>query len=86
MDVKTSNPKLGTYASVLSARKILSPSDVQLIARVQGYRDDAAHGWFDRVSTSDAEWVINEVENLLKKFPLGEDRSAMSELPLGDAR
>ena len=86
LDVKTSNPKLGTYASVLSARKILSPSDVQLIARVQGYRDDAAHGWFDRVSTSDAEWVINEVENLLKKFPLGEDRSAMSELPLGDAR
>ena len=77
LDVKTSNPKLGSYASVLSARRILSPSDVQLIARIQGYRDDAAHGWFDRVSAADANWVINEVEHLLKKFPVASDRNAL---------
>lgn len=86
LDVKTSNPKLGTYSSVLSARKILSPSDVQLVARIQVYRDDAAHGWFDRVSISDAKWVIDEVENLLKKFPLREDESSMSKLSLQGAR
>jgi integrase len=79
LNVKTSNPKLGSYASVLSARRILSPSDVQLIARIQGFRDDAAHGWFDRVTAKNAEWVINEVGHLLQTFPLGRKTNSGSE-------
>ena len=76
LNVKTSNPKLGSYSSVLSAGRILSPSDVQLIARIQGFRDDAAHGWFDRVTAKNAAWVIDEVSQLLHSFPLtqGADR------------
>lgn len=79
LNVKTSNPKLGSYASVLSAAGIFSPSDVQLIARIQGFRDYAAYGWFDRVTARNAEWVIDEVSQFVQAFPLIHDNESHPE-------
>lgn len=68
--VLTNNPKLGSYSSSLSQRKIFKASDVQLVARIQDYRDTAAHGWFDEISRDDALWALKEIERLVKRFPL----------------
>lgn len=73
-EVTTTNPKLGSYSSILSARGVISPSEVQLIARIQKYRDLAAHGWFDDVNEEEANWTIRESEYLTQKFPLAENR------------
>lgn len=83
LDVKTSNPKIGSYASVLSSGGVFTPSDVQLIARIQSFRDHAAHGWFDRVSANDAAWVIKEVAYFLHAFPLADQEHVESRLLLG---
>ncbi|AFR31403.1 hypothetical protein ARUE_232p01950 (plasmid) [Arthrobacter sp. Rue61a] len=72
VSVLTSNPKLGSYSASLTQRKIFSPSESQLVARLQGYRDTAAHGWFDAISHDDALWVIKEIERLVARFPLDE--------------
>lgn len=76
LQVKTNNPKLGTYSSVLSAHGTLSPSEVQLIAHIQGHRDYAAHGWFERISHRDAEWVIDESQNLVGRLPIWQANTA----------
>lgn len=55
----------------LGARSIFSPSDLQLVARIQHYRDLGTHGWFDRLSESAGLWVIREINDLVRKFPCG---------------
>lgn len=73
--VLTNSPKLGSYSASLSQRKLFRASDVQLVARIQDYRDTAAHGWFSELSRDDALWVLREIERLVNRFPLCVDGS-----------
>lgn len=71
--VLTNNPKLGSYSASLAQQKIFTPSESQLVSRIQHYRDTAAHGWFDDLSQDDALWVLREIERLVNQFPLSVD-------------
>lgn len=77
--VLTNNPKLGSYSASLAQRKIFSPSDAQLVARIQQYRDTAAHGWFDDLSHDDALWVLKEIERLVNRFPMSSNQGSAPE-------
>lgn len=61
--------KLTTYAERLRGARILRSQDVQLIAVIARHRSAGAHGRFDEVSLSEAQWVLDAVENVASRFP-----------------
>jgi hypothetical protein len=64
-----------SYAARLKSEKALDAADVQHLAHLANRRDDAAHGWFDRVSAADAQWVLREVWAFCDRHPVAEQTS-----------
>ncbi|WDG16858.1 tyrosine-type recombinase/integrase [Microbacterium sp. Clip185] len=67
--------KLSAYAAVLKSRGVIDNRTLQSINRLQDIRNDAAHGWFERVSSSDAAWFITNATELIRRYPLTEPGS-----------
>ncbi|WJM15523.1 tyrosine-type recombinase/integrase [Microbacterium arborescens] len=65
---------LSTYATQLRARGVLSISQLRTVERILDIRNDAAHGWFERVLRKDALWTHHESVALIRHLdegPLG---------------
>ncbi|ARJ06492.1 hypothetical protein GCM10010988_17540 [Cnuibacter physcomitrellae] len=67
--VRAENGKLSTYAAQLKARSMITTADIQIINRIQIIRDDAAHGWFEKVGNDEASWLIREAQSLIARMP-----------------
>ncbi len=57
---------LTQYGSRLKSSGRLDNSVVQTLATITAHRNNAAHGWFDKVTTQGAGWVLMEVRRLLQ--------------------
>ncbi|WP_165070297.1 tyrosine-type recombinase/integrase [Marisediminicola senii] len=68
--VRRPEPTLASYSSVLRTAKAITASDVQQIAQIQTWRNHAAHGWFERVGTSEAEEALRQARDLVRQYPL----------------
>lgn len=68
--VEDRRAKLGRFAADLKRIKVFTASEVQLVNRIEGFRDNGAHGRFDRVTASDAAWTIREAGDLARRHPL----------------
>lgn len=56
--VTKKDPTLATYGSLLRGRDLITVGQLRTIERILTYRNDAAHGWFERVSREDATWTL----------------------------
>ena len=68
--VEDRRAKLGRFAADLKRIKVFTASEVQLVNRIEGFRDNGAHGRFERVTASDAAWTIREAGDLARRHPL----------------
>lgn len=68
--VDEDNADLGTYSGQLRGAGVINNDEVQLLARLQSRRNDAAHGWFERFERGDAEEFIREARRLVYAHPL----------------
>jgi site-specific recombinase XerD len=66
--VDKSDPSLRTYADRLVGRRRISAADHNTIVRVLDFRNDAAHGWFERITRADAIWVLSEARSLAPRL------------------
>lgn len=57
------------YAAVLASEKVVAPPDHRLLTTITAYRNDAAHGWFQRISGDTATWVLREVRRFIVTHP-----------------
>lgn len=64
--VNKKDPTLGTYADALRGENVISLAQLRTVMRILGIRNDAAHGWFDKVSRADAEWVVKDTTELVR--------------------
>lgn len=70
--------KLGRYAARLVQLGEFNPADVQLVAKLQDLRDDAAHGWFEKITERDASWFIENARSLVLQHPTHKDHRVTS--------
>lgn len=68
--VEDRRAKLGRFAADLTRIKVFTASEVQLVNRIEGFRDNGAHGRYDLVNASDAAWTIREASDLARRHPL----------------
>lgn len=60
------DPSINTYATLLRSRELISIADLRTFDRILTFRNDAAHGHFEKVTRTDAEWVLGEARTLIK--------------------
>lgn len=70
LEVKPTAPKLSTYGALLKAHGVLSASEIQTVHRIQVDRDDARHGWFERVTRDTAQQILRDARQLVTAHPL----------------
>lgn len=63
--ITKSDPTLATYASQLRGAGFLTNSQMKTLDVIGNRRNDAAHGWFERVDRSDAQMVLSETRALV---------------------
>ncbi|MFG6502502.1 tyrosine-type recombinase/integrase [Microbacterium sp. P05] len=61
-------PGIGIYVSKLRERGVISNEELNTLTGVGIQRNDAAHGWFDKISDADAEAVVKETRALISKL------------------
>lgn len=62
--------QLSTYVAALMGAKVFTRTDHKIATAIADHRGDAAHGWFEDVSTEQARWTIREAKALTVRFPL----------------
>ncbi len=66
--VTKKDPSLSTYATLLKSKDLITIGQLRTLERVLGFRNDAAHGWFELVGRDDAEWVMREARQLVSEL------------------
>ncbi|MFE6733282.1 tyrosine-type recombinase/integrase [Microbacterium sp. NPDC057650] len=71
------DPTISTYATLLRSEELISIGQLRTVERILSFRNDAAHGWFESIARSDADWVLQEVRKLIpalrstQRIPVG---------------
>jgi hypothetical protein len=65
IDVTKSEPTLNTYASRLRGAGYLTNSQMNTLDVIGNRRNDAAHGWFERIDRAKAETVLRDTRALI---------------------
>ncbi len=65
IDIAKSEPTLGTYASRLRGAGFLTNSQMNTLDVIGNRRNDAAHGWFERIDRAKAEAVLRDARALI---------------------
>lgn len=63
---------LGAYAGQLIKARVIEPAEYDRINAIARHRTNGAHGWFDKVSMAEAQWVIRECLDLASRYTLAE--------------
>ena len=69
-DKAESKLQLSAYIARLTAARIVLKTDHGILTTIEGWRNKAAHGWFDEVDRANAEWVLNHCRLLIERYPL----------------
>lgn len=69
--VTKKDPTLATYGSLLRSHAHITVGQLRTIERILTFRNDAAHGWFERVSREDASWTVHEAQKLVHDLVSG---------------
>ena len=73
--VNSAAPKLGTYGALLKGQGILNASEIQTVQWIQVVRDNAAHGRFERVTSTDASETVRRARELVIAHPISEEQA-----------
>jgi site-specific recombinase XerD len=68
ISVAKKDPTLGTYGALLRSSNLISVAQLRTIERILGFRNHAAHGWFELVTRDDAEWILHEARALIAEL------------------
>lgn len=61
--------QLSSYISRLVETRVVHKADHGLLTSVEHHRNDAAHGWFERVTIAEANEVLSRCLYILERYP-----------------
>lgn len=80
---KSNKGSLNIYVEALRRENVIRLADKRIFENVGDLRNDAAHGWFEKIPPGEGVSTIRAVRELIAKYPLQNGRTVEGLVPQG---